>query len=568
VWHDGPVPDDLRRSWETLVADLPIAPGERLAQEAVTRTEAAVAGWLADRGYPFAAAYTEATVDSALGSSTVLLHATPGPRSRIGAIVVQGNVDVSTDVVLRTLRFRPGDAFDARRLSAGAQRLRSLGIFKLVRVDLVPDQEPDTAVAVRVYVQEDRPRRITGELGYISDGGMTAQAEWSHRNFMGGARTLSVNGVGQTGWLAISDNPDRAARGLVTLRQPQLFRTSLDGLLSPFAEYRNDYRDESWRVGVSTGLVYQLGPIQSVALQYQIARRQILEYRFGDFSSGEIDILTLLALASAGVLDSLGETLVESRVGLTATLGSLDDHSNPRRGLLIRPSLNLTAPSALNTTEYVRFDIGANAFYPIRRRSTIAIRIAVGRLFPFGKSVPQPGENPGLEYLQLRDVAFTAGGTSDVRGWANRELGPKFPDLRVRTEDSTIIASRYVPIGGLARVLTSVEARLPMPLLGDRWGSHVFLDGGRVWTPDDRFRVEADTLEISDYYWAAGLGIDLLTPVGPLRVSLGYKLNPSPLDLRDPADVIRALVNDEPLESVPEDDLRRFQFHFTVGITY
>jgi len=568
VWHGDSVPDRLRKPWSELIAGLPIVPPARLDRAAVEQTEGAVVAWLAERAYPFARARSEAAVDSATGTAQVLLHATPGPVSRIGSIVIDGNETVADAVVRHALPFRPGDLFSAGALNRGAQRLRSFGIFKLVRVDLVPEQLPDTVVAVRVYVQEDRPRRVTGQVGYVSDGGVAAQAEWLHRNFWGGARSLSITGAGQSGWLAWANNPDRFARGVVTLRQPQLIDRRIDGVLSPFAEYRDDYRDQSWQVGLRGTLLYQLGPIQSVALQYQISRRQIIQYRFGDFSSGEIDILTLLALASAGVLDSLGESFNESVFSITGTFGTLDNPPSPRRGFVVRPSVSVTAPSAFNTTEYSRVDVAAFGYYPIGQRSTIAVRLAAGRLFPYGKSLPEPGDNAGLEYLQLRDVAFTAGGTNDVRGWGSRELGPKFPDVRINVTDSSVVATRYIPIGGLSRLLSSVEARLPMPLLGPRFGSHVFLDGGRVWTSDDRFQVDADSLRFDDYYWAIGAGIDVRTPVGPLRLSVGYKLNPSPLDVRDPQDVLLALVDGRSLDTVPTKALRRFEIHFALGITY
>ena len=266
VWHGDAIPDALRRPWSELIADLPIAPGSRLDRDAVNRAEAAMTSWLADRGHPFAAARTEATVDTARAAAQVLLHAVPGPASTVGTIVVEGNESVTDAVVRRALPFQTGDPFSARALNDGAQRLRSFGIFKLVRVDLVPDQQPDTVVAVRVYVQEDQPRRITGQVGYVSDGGVAAQAEWLHRNYFGGARSLTVTGAAQSGWLAAVDNPDQFARGLLTLRQPQFIHRRIDGLLNPFAEYRDDFRDQSWQVGARATAIYQIGPIQSLAL--------------------------------------------------------------------------------------------------------------------------------------------------------------------------------------------------------------------------------------------------------------------------------------------------------------
>ena len=58
---------------------------------------------------------------------------------------------------------------------------------------------------------------------------------------------------------------------------------------------------------------------------------------------------------------------------------------------------------------------------------------------------------------------MTAGGTNDVRGWGDRMLGPKVPDVEANIEgaDTVLTADRYVPIGALARLSGSVELASP-----------------------------------------------------------------------------------------------------------
>jgi hypothetical protein len=66
-------------------------------------------------------------------------------------------------------------------------------------------------------------------------------------------------------------------------------------------------------------------------------------------------------------------------------------------------------------------------------------------------------------------------------------------------------------------------------------------------------------------YYSTGGGVGLDTPVGPVRVSLGYKLNPSALDLRDPGKVQDLILDGESILEAPIQRWRRFQFHLTVG---
>jgi outer membrane protein assembly factor BamA len=105
---------------------------------------------------------------------------------------------------------------------------------------------------------------------------------------------------------------------------------------------------------------------------------------------------------------------------------------------------------------------------------------------------------------------------------------------------------------------------LPFPGLSDAWGTHLFLDAGRVWTPDERFPAVGMTGD-EGWFFGTGVGIDRSTVVGPVRVSVGYKVNPSPLDLRDAAEVLHAIMSDQPLSSVATRRIRRFHLHVALG---
>lgn len=80
-----------------------------------------------------------------------------------------------------------------------------------------------------------------------------------------------------------------------------------------------------------------------------------------------------------------------------------------------------------------------------------------------------------------------------MRGWATELLGPKIPDLEVVSVggsgspgEETLSAASCIPLGGLVRWTGSLQLELPLPFAGWPHGSHLFLDGGRVWTPDRR----------------------------------------------------------------------------------
>jgi outer membrane protein assembly factor BamA len=157
-----------------------------------------------------------------------------------------------------------------------------------------------------------------------------------------------------------------------------------------------------------------------------------------------------------------------------------------------------------------------------------------------------------------------------VRGWGSQLVGPKLPEVRFREEggERVAFAERYSPVGGLSRLYGSAEVQMPLPGFDEKWQTFAFLDGARVWTSDDRFALDAGELDQDRFFFGTGVGIGYETVVGAVQVALGYKLNPSAFDLRDPDEVLKALQAGTPIGEVPTNSRRRFQLHFSIGATF
>jgi len=375
--------------------------------------------------------------------------------------------------------------------------------------------------------------------------------------------------LAQTGALSFETPPQQLYRFGLTLFQPYMGDRRLSAAVGPFAEYRNDLRDRSRAIGLETSLVYAAGPLRSITLGYLISHRKILDYGFGA-DLDPIEYLPLLGLAEPDAAGRIGTVRNRSAVSLQGSYGRLDQFANPRRGFVLRPRIEVTPPG-FNTGEYVLLDLGGTAFMPLTRRVSFTVRLGAGRIYPFGNSVRTVGqESPYVSLLRLNDVLFTAGGTRDVRGWGTELVGPKLPSVKLETQDgvTSTIAERYAPVGGLARLVGSAEVQLPLPGMSDKWQSFLFFDNGRVWNPDSRFALNAGELDQDDYYSAVGAGLGYETVVGAIQFAVGYKLNPSALDLRSPQGVLDALTQGLPLSSVPTENRRRWHLHFSIGSTF
>ena len=71
-----------------------------------------------------------------------------------------------------------------------------------------------------------------------------------------------------------------------------------------------------------------------------------------------------------------------------------------------------------------------------------------------------------------------------------------------------------------------------------------------------RFDLEGDPYDQQRVFVATGGGLNLRTPVGPIKFSVGYKLNPSVADLVDAGDALLAAQEHRPLGELHQRNSR------------
>jgi outer membrane translocation and assembly module TamA len=141
-------------------------------------------------------------------------------------------------------------------------------------------------------------------------------------------------------------------------------------------------------------------------------------------------------------------------------------------------------------------------------------RVGVARGFPYetvqldadGNPVLGPDGQPVVAVVRELPASerFFAGGDTTVRGFSLDQLGT--PD--------TLDANGF-PRGGNAVVVLNAELRVPV--WGDL-GAATFVDAGNV------FRSAGD-VDVSELRPTAGFGLRYRSPVGPLRLDFGFKLD-------------------------------------------
>ena len=190
-----------------------------------------------------------------------------------------------------------------------------------------------------------------------------------------------------------------------------------------------------------------------------------------------------------GVVDfSADSAFAEIKVGLL--MDTRDDIFDPQSGMLAQLAVRERGRFLRSDGEFLQATAEGRWFRPMPLRSVLALRVQGGVIFELSKA----GGVPNVE-------RFFAGGLNSVRGWGLDELGPK--------------DHQGEPTGGLSRMEMSVEIRTQVYF---SLGTAIFVDVGNVDAASGAFNPES-------LKYAVGAGLRYLSPVGPVRFDVGYRLS-------------------------------------------
>src|SRR5882762_4963370 len=153
-----------------LKRDLPLQVGDPFNRALFQASADTVVNRLKNLGFPYADILRNYDVDVAALRAVATLEALPGPRMRVGQVLITGADQVDTGTVRRMLSVKPGDWFRQDQLYLTQRDLYTLGMFRSVNVMLADTTPPrgDSTVRVIVRVAEAPRHRIRLGAGYGS----------------------------------------------------------------------------------------------------------------------------------------------------------------------------------------------------------------------------------------------------------------------------------------------------------------------------------------------------------------------------------------------------------------
>ncbi|HET7251429.1 MAG TPA: BamA/TamA family outer membrane protein [Gemmatimonadales bacterium] len=569
-------PDKLRRALPLKVGD----PFNRLLFQASADT---IGAWLRNRSYPYEQVLRNFDSDVNADTAVVRFDAVPGRRMWVGRVDVQGLHRVDTGTVLHTLSIKPGDQYHEDQLFRSQRDLYGSGVFRSAIVtlaDSVPPEAGDSLADIQVSVVEGPRHRVRLGAGYGTLDCFRAQAGWSSFGFLGDARVLDLSlqvskiGVGKPLDGGFAQNVCRALRdsvtggndrfsdtlnynAAITLFQPAFLSPSHTASIGVFAERHSE---------VKTFARTQVGTTFSMTLN---ARRRVPVGVTYTYSVGRTDADPAVFCSVLNACDDSTQRFLNARrpfaaVGVTAAVRSennpLDPISGGHFGVTLLNSSRFLGSSSLY--EFNRGEMEVARFFPLGRRATLGWRFHVGAVFP--GLVTVKGVASTQQFVPP-DQRFYAGGPNSVRGFGANDLGPKVyvvdtSGVHVTGTDTTFTRVETSPTGGNALFVANAELRVPAPVFPERVQLAGFVDAGEVYIR------QRDILSLKSMRVTPGVGVRVVTPLGPVRVDVaynGYAPQSGVLWLSDGKNLTRLRTSFQ--QPRPATFLRRLLLQFAIG---
>ena len=485
-----------------------LAAGRRRVQGDVRNTRNATLNVLQERGFAYSTVSVLEGEGTQPGHVTLYVIAEPGPQATFGTITVRGNTGVSDGRVKSLLTMKEGQQFRISRVIESQRRLYSRDIFQFVSINAEPNGPVGAPVPVDIVLTQAKPRRLSLTPGYGSEEKARITTTLRHLNFFGGARTAQAT----LRWSSL----DRGFRA--NIEEPSLFRRGVSMSVGGQYWYANEPAYQLTTKGGRITFAKQRERSDSIRRHQSLTTLSVtFVNEWEDYTVSEA------ALTDPSFYDELIALGLNPNTGrgsgqLLALAVDLQRNTTPnlldaRSGYLLQMHVEQAGrwmPGDFDYTEYT-----AEA----RKYQTLGNVVLAGRAR--AGTIDAPGVLAAHVPFFKR---YFLGGSSDMRGWGRFEVAP--------------LTLMGLPVGGHSMFQTSGEVRIPA---FGALSAVLFVDAGNVWY--DSFDFNLDDLLVN-----VGPGLRFRTPIGPVRLDLGYQLTR-----------LEGLLIDGKAEP------RRWRIHFSIG---
>ena len=514
-----------------LTSQLAIADGQPYSDYSVSSDRDAVVSYYYNRGFPNMDMQIIAIpFNGDKHSMDVTYDIHEGGRVFVDRIYISGLRFTRLSVVQQRLHIHDGDPLSQLDMLDTQRRLYDLGLFS--EVNLAVQNPEGSAERKNVLFQVSETKRWTFNYGLGFEVSTGSAPEGTASN---GSKTLTPEGP--TGWSPrVSFEVTRldvGGRDHTLVLKTRYGRLEQRALIS--YEAPRIFSKENWRLTVS-GFFDKSADVRtftaqrlegSVQTEDVVSKTLTILYRFS-YRRVNVDPTTLVIDPALIPLYSQ-----PARIGMPSVTFIYDRRDDPidaHKGIYTTADFGVAGSFFGSESNFGRVLLQNSSYYQFGTKKYVFARSTrIG--------IESPFENSSIVPLPER---FYAGGGNSLRGFSINQAGPR--------DQLT-----GFPVGGNALFVNNLELRLPpptLPYVQDNLSFVLFHDMGNVFdTTSNLFRgifrlhqasITAcsmpGTQVACNYNYleqAIGIGVRYHTPVGPVRVDLGYALNPARYPILD-----------------------------------
>lgn len=436
---------------ESLTQELTMQPGEIFDPRKINNDSYVIRYLYDDLGYADVKVESDYRVKN---EKVIVTHRiVEGAKQFVGQIEIRGLMHTDTSVVLRYINMAHSDVFRYARILESQRKLYRLGIFTAIRTQVENSKIPDHK-DIRFLLTEREWMAVNLRAGYGTRDRLRFGVGFTHYNVFGRAYQGKLDGK-------VSFVEQRVSTGMTF---PRTFR--LPGRLGVGFFFKRleetGYTTQSLGGNAITRIA--LGA-NELSAKYEVER---VSTYYEESDSTDHDLLHGMIIG----------WLRDKR----------NDPFNTTRGYYTNVNFEVSGIIFPSDVDFVRPTAQIRFYHPLSS-FVFGVAFKAGTVKPFSPTIEVP--------VYKR---FYCGGSSSVRGYAERTIGP------VDENDN--------PLGGRFLGEFSAEVRFPLYRI---LGGVVFIDGGNIWQEYGEIP--------QGLRWGVGVGLRLKSFLGSIRLDYGFKID-------------------------------------------
>lgn len=457
---------DLISSESELLEAVKLKPNDVFSTFSVQSDIATLTTFYGDKGYAFANVNPDVQLDRSNNTVSIDYQLEKGKEVFVRNIDITGNSRTRDKVIRRGLSLEEQKLYSSSKFQSARRQISRLGYFEdNIEVTTERVENTDDQLDVKVKVEERPTGFFSVSGGFSSVETVLFAAQVQESNLFGYGKTLTLNA--QIGGVT----------RVVSLnyRDPNFLdsRWTFDTLLFLNDREFRDFDRESF--GGVLGFGRRLYKDLSARMSYRLERQNI----------SDVDRDSRLIITES-------ERTISS-VAFGLIWDSRNNFLDPSRGLLTRADVEYAGVGG--NTDFIKYTLSSRYWLPFWNDTYFSILGRYGFI---------DLKNNGDDLVV--GERFFLGGPNALRGFGFRRVGPRVP-----TEDGD-----FVIIGGVQEVLFSVDYIIP--IISDiNLKGVVFFEAGNAFN-------DGQNPSFDDLRTDAGFGVRWISPLGPLRLDIGFPL--------------------------------------------